>query len=160
MKDYNVTLHLVVFSGAEGKFLQTCPRCRLTERAALPHLTPRSTSATVNRQSSCCDNALKLTWQITRDHKRVEGKKNNASPPDVPKRTATQAVAWKKGDGKKVTVIVNKKRDKPAEAHARSPAWRRELFNLPNKCRQCEAVSQKKPRWTEKRLQYDLFREA
>lgn len=33
-------------------------------------------------------------------------------------------------------------------------------FNLPNKCRKCEAVSQKKPRWTEKRLQYDLFREA
>lgn len=34
------------------------------------------------------------------------------------------------------------------------------VYNSPDKCRKCEAVSQKKPRWTEKRLQYDLFREA
>lgn len=61
----------------------------------------------------------------------------------------------RRGEGK-----VRRRDGKPAAARARRPAWRRELFNLPNKCRQCEAVSQKKPRWTEKRLQCDLFREA
>lgn len=33
-------------------------------------------------------------------------------------------------------------------------------FNLPNKCRKYATDSQKEPRWTEKRLQYVLFREA
>lgn len=74
----------------------------------------------------------------------------------------------KKG-GKKVTrVAVNgqQRQNVQKEAHARSSAREREkreregVFNSPNKCRKCEAVSEKKPRWTEKRLQYDLFREA
>lgn len=65
----------------------------------------------------------------------------------------------KKG-GEKVTRIALNKHNKPAGARARSSAWWCEVFNLPNKCRKFEAVSEKKPRWTEKRLQYDLFREA
>lgn len=73
--------------------------------------------------------------------------------------TRKQAVARAKR-GEKARRSLRSERNKAAKARARCSAWRRSGFNSPDKCRKCEAVSQKKPRWTEKRLQYDLFREA
>lgn len=86
-----------------------------------------------------------------------ERKDNTTVRPGVLKRK--QAVARAKR-GEKARRSVRSEPNKAAKARARCSAWRQSGFNSPDKCRKCEAVSQKKPRWTEKRLQYDLFREA
>lgn len=132
------------------------------------HLTPHSTSS-----KSTGGQTRGYRWQCAYWHNSTMScylsklhawiswaqEEKNRSCPGLLKRTTKQAVAWKKEE-KKVTRVVLKTQNKPAEAHARSSAWRQSVFNSPNKCRKCEAVSQMKPRWTEKRLQYDLFREA
>lgn len=136
------------------------------------HLTPRSTSnkstdgPTRGHRWQCAySRKSSVTRSLVQLHAWISwGQKRKTSCPGLLKRTTKQAVAWrereKKKEEKKVTRVVLNKHNKPAEAHARSSAWWQSAFNSPNKCRKCEAVSRKKPRWTEKRLQYDLFREA